>query len=122
MNARAIFDASGNFGFDHPFANYSRLAFATRAWISDDAARTLTGWARSSNAEKSLLIADLAAALTRLALNGRFAGGRPGPMTVFAGFVATDIDALFGSEDGFIEFKGSVFPKIGTALCTATAA
>jgi hypothetical protein len=43
-------------------------------------------------------------------------------MTVFAGFVATDIDALFGSEDRLVKFKGKVFPKIGAALSTATAA
>ena len=36
--------------------------------------------------------------------------------------MATDIDALFGSEDRFVKFKGKVLPKIGAALGTATAA
>src|SRR5882672_12691311 len=72
-NASAVLDPRGNFGFDRPFTHQASLALALRTGISDDTARPLARGASAGDAEESLLIAHLAAAIAGTALYRRFA-------------------------------------------------
>ena len=69
-NAGSVFDAGRNFGVDGALAQNAAFAFALRAGIGDDAAGALAGGAGARDAEKSLLVADLAASVTGAASGG----------------------------------------------------
>ena len=60
--SRSVLHARGNFGVYSALAKNPAFAFALRARIGDDAAGSLAGGTGASDAEESLLIADLAAA------------------------------------------------------------
>src|ERR1700733_6342971 len=60
-NSRSIFDACWNFGIDGALTKNAAFPFALRARVRDDVARALACGAGASNAEESLLIANLSA-------------------------------------------------------------
>ena len=62
-DASAVFDAWRNLGVNGPLPQNAAFAFALRARIGDDAAGTLAGWASASDAEESLLVSNLSAAI-----------------------------------------------------------
>jgi hypothetical protein len=62
-DSRAILHPGRHFGFDNTVAHQTAFAFALWARISDNAARSLAGWASASDAEEALLIADLSASI-----------------------------------------------------------
>ena len=121
-NARAVLNAGWNFGFHHTLAQHAALAFAFRARVGDHASCSLTGRAGSRDAEKTLLVAYLAAPLAGLALCRGLSRGGAGAMTILTGFVTTHIDAFLGSENRFIEFEGEVFAQVRAALSAIAAA
>ena len=118
-NSRAVLHSRGHLGFDHALAQQAAFAFALRAGIGDYTARALAGWAGSSDAEKALLIPDLASAIARPAIDRSFAGRRTVSAAPVAGLMAADIHLLLGAEDRFVKFQVQVFAKIGSALGAA---
>lgn len=121
-NARAIFHACGNFGVDRALAQNAAIALAFGARIGDDAARALTGGTGAGDAEKSLLVTNLAAPSAGTADGWSFAGGGARAATLLAGFVAANYDLSFGSEECLFEFDGEIFAQVGAALYTGAAA
>jgi hypothetical protein len=121
-DARAVFDSGGHFGLDLALAQQTAFAFALRTRIGDDAARTLAGGAGASNAEKALLIADLAPPVARAASDRSLAGGGARAAAGIASLMAANVDALFRAEHRFIKFEMQIFAQIGSALGAAAAA
>ncbi len=119
-DAGAVFDSGGNFGFDGALAKKSALAAALRAWIGDDLTQTLASGTGAGDAEKALLMADLAMAVAGAAGDGRFSRRCAGSATGFASFMTADIDGFFDAEDGFLEFQLQIFAQVGSALNAAT--
>jgi hypothetical protein len=62
-NAGSIFYARRNFRVNRALAQQTALAFALQAGICNNVAGSLAGWTCARNAEKSLLIANLAASV-----------------------------------------------------------
>src|SRR5208282_2297104 len=118
-NSRAVLHSRGHIGFDHALAQQAAFPFALRAGIGDYTARALAGWAGSSDAKKALLIPDLPSAITRPAIDWRFAGRCAVSAAPVAGLMAAHIHLLVGAEDRLIEFKVQVFAKIGSTLGAA---
>ena len=98
------------------------LALALRAGIGDHAARALARRASTSDAEETLLIPDLSAAVAGTAGGWTFSGGGARTLTILAGLVATDGDFLFHAEESFLKFESQVFAQISPALHSAAAA
>src|SRR5579862_5579618 len=121
-NASSVFYTSGNFCIDGSLPQHSSLTLALRAGISNHTAHALAGWAGTGHAEKSLLVADLAATATGPAWNRGLAGSRPCPSAFFAGLMAAHVYRGFGAKNCLFKFQRDVFAKIGAALCTGAAA
>ena len=121
-DSRAVLHSRRHFGFDRAFAQQAPFAFALRAGIGDYTARALAGWAGSSDAEKALLIPDLASTVARLAGNRSFARRSARAATCVAVFMAANIDLFLGAKDGFLEFEMQVFTQVGAALGAAATA
>jgi len=115
-DAGAVFDTGGNFGFDGAFTQLTSFAFAFRARIGDDASSALTRRAGAGNAEESLLIANLAAAIAGAALDGSFPGSCACSATSLAGFVAADFNVLLHAKESFFKFQVEVFAEVGATL------
>jgi hypothetical protein len=62
-NARSVFHARRNLGIYRSLTEDAALAFALGARIGDHVARSLAGWASTSNTEEALLISNLPAAI-----------------------------------------------------------
>ena len=121
-NSRSVFHARGNFGVYGALAKNAAFAFALRAGIGDDAARALASGTGASDAEESLLVANLAAAVAGAASRRPLARRRTGAAAVFASFVAANRDLRLRAEECLLELEGQVFAKIGAALNAAAAA
>src|SRR6266478_1642563 len=115
-NASAVFDSGGNFCFNGALTHQPSLALALRTGIGNDTARTLASGASAGDAEESLLIAHLAAAIAGTALDRRFTRSGAGSVTRVASLMAANFDVLFSTEERFIEFQVKVFAQIGAAL------
>src|ERR1700681_1546483 len=115
-NSRSVFDAGGNLGVYGALAKNAAFAFAFRAGIGDDAACALAGGAGASDAEESLLIADLAASVAGAASCWSLARRRPGTAAVFASFMTAHRDLRLGAEEGLLELEGQIFAEIGATL------
>src|SRR5208283_2800908 len=118
-NSGAVLHSRRDIGFDRARAQQAPFAFALREGIGDYTARALAGWAGSSDAKKALLIPDLPSAITRPAIDWRFAGRCAVSAAPVAGLMAAHIHLLVGAEDRLIEFKVQVFAKIGSTLGAA---
>ena len=121
-DAGAIFHAGGNFCVHRSLPQHPAFAFALGAGIGDHAAGALAGGTGARNAEETLLVADLSAAIAGTAGDGRFAWGRTRTSALFAGFVSPHRDFGFGAEDRVLEFHVDIFAQVSTALGAAAAA
>src|SRR5579864_4534198 len=121
-DASPVFNSGRNLRVDSTLAKQSALAFALRARISDDVAGSLARGTRARDAEESLLVANLPAAIAGAAGRRPFAGSSSRPATFFTSFVAANSDLRFGAEVCFLELKRQVFAQISAALHTTAAA
>ena len=112
----AIFHSGGNFGIDRPLTENPALALTFRAWICDYASTSLTSRTGPRNAEKTLLIANLASPVAGTASRRPFAGSGAGPVAFLACFVAANSNFRFGSEVRFFEFQREILAEVGPAL------
>jgi hypothetical protein len=118
----SVFDSGGNLGVHRPLAQNPAFALALGAGIGDHASRALACGASTSDAEETLLIPNLSAALAGAAGGWTFSGGRTGTLTILAGLMAADRDFLFHAKESFLKFESKVFAKIGAALHSTAAA
>jgi hypothetical protein len=121
-DAGSVFDPGGNLGVHGPLAQDSAFALALGARVGNHTAGALACRTSASDAEETLLIPDLSAAIAGAAGGWTFSGGRTRTLTILAGLVAADRDFLFHAEESFLEFEGHVFAEIGAALNPAAAA
>lgn len=121
-DAGSVFDSGGNLGVHGPLAQNPAFALALGAGIGDHASRALAGGASTSDAEETLLIPNLSAALAGAAGGWTFSGGRTGTLTILAGLMAADRDFLFHAKESFLKFESQVFAQISPALHSAAAA
>src|SRR6202140_5093927 len=120
-NSRSAFNAGGNFSVHGALAKDAAFAFALRARIGDDAARSLAGRAGASDAEEALLIADLAPSIAGAASRSALSRRRTGTTAIFASLVTANRDFSLCAEEGLLELESQVFAEIGAALhATAT--
>ncbi len=111
-----IFHTRGNLGVHRPLAQNPSLAFTFRARIGDDVARTLAGGTSASDAEKSLLVADLATSVARAAGCRPLTRRRTGTVALLARLMAPNGNAGLRPEECFLELEREVFAEIGAAL------
>src|SRR5271166_2086392 len=97
-DAGSIFHARGNLRINRTLPQNATFAFALETRIGDHAASSLTSGASARDAEKSLLIAHLAAARTRAARRGPFAWSRARTVALFTGFVPANHHTSLGTE------------------------
>src|SRR5580704_16296799 len=121
-NARAIFNAGGNLGFDGALPENAAIALTFRARVGNDGTRALAGWAGARDREEFLLVADLAFTLAGAAADRSFSGRSACSVAGLAGLMAAHRDLSVRPKDCLFKFEGQVFAQIGTALCTRTAA
>ena len=121
QDARTLFHSRRDFHSYRAFACDTAFAFAARARIDNQLARTLANRAGTRNREKSLLITDLSAASAGCAGDGRLARSQPGSVAQVALFVAANLHLFAGAEDGLLEFQCQIFPQIGAPLRARTA-
>jgi len=120
-NARSVFDSGGNLGINGALAQDSAFALALGAGIGNDVARALACRAGTSDAEESLLITDLSAAIAGTAGGRTFPGSGTRTLTFLASLVAAYCDFLFHAEESFLKLESQVFAQIGAALNAAAA-
>ena len=72
-NAGTVFHSGGDFGVNGFLLHNAAFAAAIRAGVADYAARPMTIWTSTRNAEKALLISDLPATAAGPATGGSFA-------------------------------------------------
>jgi hypothetical protein len=118
----SVFNTRGDLGFDCSLAQQSAVTFTFRARIGDHATATLASWTRARNAEKSLLVANLAASVTGAAARGTLTGSRTGTVALFAGFVTAHRHFRFRAKKSLFELESQVFAKIGATLRAAATA
>ena len=104
-DACAVFNAGGDFGFDGALTKCAALAAALQAGIGDDLTESLAGGTGACDAEKSLLMADLAVAVAGAAGYRGFPRSGAGAAAGFASFMAADGDGFFDAEDGLFKFQ-----------------
>ena len=75
-DTRSVFHSCGNLGVDGALAQNAAFAFALRAGIGDHAARALARGTGARDAEESLLVANLAAAVAGAASASVLCRGR----------------------------------------------
>ena len=91
-NAGAIFHAGGNLCVHRALPQNPAFAFAFRTGVGNDTARALAGGTGTRNTEKTLLVADLAAAVAGTAGDRRLARSGARTSALFAGLVAPHRD------------------------------
>src|ERR1035438_3623124 len=121
-NSRSVFDARGDLRVYGSLAQNAAFAFAFWARIGDDAACALAGGTGASDAEESLLIADLTVAVAGAASGGALPWRRTGAATVFAGLVAANRNLGLRAEERLLKLEGQVLAEIGAALNPVAAA
>src|ERR1700680_842433 len=99
-NAGSVFHAGGNFRVYGPLTQHPAFPFALGTGIRDHVTRPLASGTGARNAEKTLLVANLAAAVAGTARDRGLARGRTRTSTLLAGLVAPHRDFGFGTEDG----------------------
>src|SRR5258708_38929830 len=105
-NARAVFYASGNFRVDRALPQNPTFAFALGAGIGNHVARSLAGGTSSRNAEETLLIPHLPAAVASTAGGWAFAGSPTRTGTIPAGLVTSHHHARLGAARCLFELDG----------------
>jgi hypothetical protein len=118
-DSSSVFHPRRNFRIYRPLSKNAALSTALGARIGDDAARTLTSGTGARDAEETLLVTDLAASRTGPAIDWSLSGRGAVAVTVFAHFVAANVDLRLGSEDRLLEVQIDVLAEIGAALRTA---
>ena len=120
-DAGSILDPCGNLRVNGILAQDSAFTLALGARVGNYAACALAGRAGTGDAEKSLLIANLAAAVAGTAGGWPLARGGTGTLALLTSFVAADHYFLPNAEESFLEFQRNVLAEIGTALNPAAA-
>src|SRR4029077_1490769 len=105
-------DACGHLRVNSFLLNVAAFAFALGARIADHAARALARRASSRNAEKTLLIAHLAAASAASATRRRFALRAAGPLAGITTLMPAVCNLGLGAERGFFKFDSDIFAKV----------
>src|SRR5271165_5256206 len=111
-----------NIGVNRALAQNAAFALALRAGIGNHAARTLARRTGASNAEESLLVANLAAPRARAAGHRALAWSCAGAVAFLASLVAADCNTSLFAEKGFFEFEREILAKVGAALHPAATA
>src|SRR6478672_4118411 len=111
-NARLIFHARRNLGFDRLLLQVAAFASALGARIADHRAGSLAGGTRPRNTEKALLVTHLAASAAGAASRRGLRIRTSGTVASIAKLVTTVGNRLLGAENRFLEFDRDVLAKI----------
>src|SRR5947207_11096019 len=119
-NASAVFNSGRNLGVNCLLLDGAAFPFTLRARIADHAARALASWACPSDAEETLLVADLATSTTGAASRRGLTLRASRASARIAVLVSAICDLSLRAEASFLELDSDIFAEISASLGAST--